>query len=85
MLNNFNLNKLIKFKYKINNMKTFLEVFLVAILTLGFVALILGLPLMWLWNWIMPELFYLNTITFWQAVGLNLLTGILFRSSYTKK
>ena len=31
-------------------MKTFLEVFLVAILTLGFVALILGLPLMWLWN-----------------------------------
>ena len=85
MLNNFNLNKLIKFKYKINNMKTFLEVFLVAILTLGFVALVLGLPLMWLWNWIMPELFYLNTITFWQAVGLNLLTGILFRSSYTKK
>ena len=85
MLNNFNLNKLIKFKYKINNMKTFLEVFLVAILTLGFVALILGLPLMWLWNWIMPELFYLNIITFWQAVGLNLLTGILFRSSYTKK
>jgi hypothetical protein len=66
-------------------MKTFLEVFLVAILTLGFVALVLGLPLMWLWNWIMPELFYLNTITFWQAVGLNLLTGILFRSSYTKK
>ena len=66
-------------------MKTFLEVFLVAVVTLGFVALILGLPLMWLWNWIMPELFYLDTITFWQAVGLNLLTGILFRSNYTKK
>jgi hypothetical protein len=66
-------------------MKTFLEVFLVAVVTLGFVALILGLPLMWLWNWIMPELFYLDTITFWQAVGLNLLTGILFRSNYNTK
>jgi hypothetical protein len=66
-------------------MKTFLEVFLAAVVTLGFVALILGLPLMWLWNWIMPELFYLDTITFWQAVGLNLLTGILFRSNYNTK
>ena len=65
-------------------MKTFLEVFLVAAVTLGFVALVLGLPLMWLWNWLIPEIFYLDTITFWQAVGLNLLTGILFRSTTTK-
>jgi hypothetical protein len=62
-------------------MKTFLEVFLVMVVTLGFVALILGLPLMLLWNWIMPELFYWEPITFWQAVGINLLTGILFRTN----
>ena len=62
-------------------MKTFLEVFLVMVVTLGFVALILGLPLMLIWNWIMPELFYWEPITFWQAVGINLLTGILFRTN----
>ena len=67
-------------------MKTFLEVFLVAVVTLGFVALILGLPVMWLWNWIMPDVFYfVEKVTFWQAVGLNLLTGILFRSNYNTK
>lgn len=66
-------------------MKTFLEGFLIAVITLVFITLILGLPLMWLWNWIMPELFYLDTITFWQALGLNALATILFKSNYTKK
>jgi hypothetical protein len=66
-------------------MKTFLEVILVAVVTLGFIALILGLPVMWLWNWLMPSIFNLPTITFIQAIGLNLLTSILFKSYNTKK
>lgn len=41
-------------------------------------ALVLGLPLMALWNWLMPTLFGLTKITFWQAIGLNILAGILF-------
>ena len=41
-------------------------------------ALVLGLPLMALWNWLMPMLFGLTKITFWQAIGLNILAGILF-------
>jgi len=45
------------------------------------IAAILGFPLMWLWNWLMPVLFKLPEITFWQAVGLNVLSGILFKSS----
>ena len=44
-------------------------------------ALLLGLPLMLLWNWLMPVIFGLKTITFWQAVGLNFFTAILFKSS----
>lgn len=44
-------------------------------------ALVLGLPLMVLWNWLMPTLFGLTKITFWQAIGLNILTGILFGRS----
>ena len=48
-------------------------------------ALLMGLPLMAFWNWLMPTIFGLHTITFWQAVGLNALCSILFKSSSTSK
>ena len=48
--------------------------------TLVLIAIILGLPLMLLWNWLMPVIFGLKFITFWQAVGLNVLSGIIFKS-----
>jgi hypothetical protein len=35
--------------------------------------------MMWLWNWLVPELFSGPVITFWQSAGLLLLTRILFR------
>jgi hypothetical protein len=38
----------------------------------------LGLAVMLLWNWLMPEIFALRTITFWQALGLFVLAKILF-------
>ncbi len=31
-----------------------------------------------LWNWLMPVIFGLSTITFWQAIGLFGLSRILF-------
>lgn len=49
----------------------------------GFIALyavILALPTMLLWNWVMPPVFGLGTIGFFHALGLNLLCGVLFRS-----
>lgn len=52
---------------------------------LGIVALLLGAPLMILWNWLMPIIFGLPTIGFWQAVGLNFLASILFNKTTTKK
>lgn len=42
------------------------------------VALIIGLPIKWLWNWIMPKLFGLPEISFWMALGIALLVSILF-------
>ena len=45
------------------------------------VVIIFSLPVMWLWNWLMPEIFGLTEITFWQSVGLLILSGILFRST----
>ena len=35
-------------------------------------------PLMLLWNWLMPELFSLKMIDIWQALGILILSGILF-------
>jgi hypothetical protein len=43
------------------------------------VVLLFGGPLMILWNWIMPAVFNLPTITFWQACGLQLLSTLLIK------
>jgi len=43
-------------------------------------ALLLGFVVMWLWNWLMPDIFGLTKITFWQAWGLVVLAHILFKS-----
>jgi Ca2+/H+ antiporter, TMEM165/GDT1 family len=42
------------------------------------VAALLGFVIMWLWNWLMPSLFGLHTIGYWQAVGLFFLSKLLF-------
>lgn len=57
---------------------------IVGVLAVLFViSLILSLPVMWLWNWLMPELFALKEITLLQAWGLSLLTSLLFKSHTT--
>jgi hypothetical protein len=42
------------------------------------VAAVLSFVVMSLWNWLMPALFGLHGIGFWQALGLLLLSKILF-------
>lgn len=49
----------------------FIPLFLMAV-----VALLGGL-VMWLWNWLMPNIFSLPELTFWQAVGLLVLCRLL--------
>jgi hypothetical protein len=44
-------------------------------------SIICAVPTMLLWNWLMPTIFGLTKISFWQAFGLDLLCGILFKSS----
>lgn len=37
---------------------------------------------MWLWNALMPDIFGLTTITYWQALGLMMLsTCFIYRGS----
>lgn len=49
------------------------------------IAFLLTLPVMLLWNWLMPVIFGLTKLTFWQALGLNLLSGFLFKNSTSTK
>jgi hypothetical protein len=41
-------------------------------------ATVVGFVVMGLWNALMPQLFGLRAITFWQALGLLLLAKLLF-------
>ena len=65
-------------------MNNTIQTILTAILIVAVTAIILGLPLMWLWNWLMPTIFGLSEITFWQACGLQLLATILFKPTSLK-
>jgi|SRR5271165_5261061 len=55
--------------------------FLRGLMFLPFALLFLaafGYVVMSLWNWLMPALFGWHFITFWQALGLLILSKILF-------
>jgi hypothetical protein len=44
-------------------------------------CLLFGLPLQILWNILMPTIFNLPYISFWQACGLQLMAALLFKSN----
>jgi hypothetical protein len=48
----------------------------------AFLALF-GAVTMWLWNWLMPGIFKLPAIGFWQAVGILILSQILFKGCHS--
>lgn len=54
---------------------------LFSIIAIAVLALIFALPVMLLWNWLLPSIFGLCTIGYWKAFGILVLTGFLFRSS----
>mgnify|MGYP001045989010 CR=1 FL=1 len=66
---------------KNNNMKELITAFILATFMLLFISVLITLPFMLLWNWLMPIIFGLTKITFWQSLGLLILSGMLFRTS----
>ncbi len=46
-------------------------------IVVGLIALA-GFVVMEMWNWLMPAIFGLGVITFWQALGIIILSKILF-------
>ena len=51
------------------------------LIVIGIAAIgVLGFVVMSLWNWLMPAVFGLHTIGFWQALGLWFLSALFFGS-----
>ena len=46
--------------------------------------LILTVPAMWLWNYLMPNIFNLPTLTFWQVFGLEILASFFTSSTHVR-
>jgi len=62
-----------------NNFVENLSLFCGAILFTVIVCVVIALPTMWLWNWLMPTIFGLIKINFWQALGINLISALLIK------
>jgi len=45
------------------------------------VSIVTAVLTYFLWNWLMPDIFELKVITFWQAWGINFLAGLLFKDT----
>ena len=62
-----------------------IEAILLVIGLLILSALLLAIPTMLLWNALLPHLFNIPAITIYEAVGINILSGILFKSNVNIK
>lgn len=67
------------FNIFLNGEKTL--VIIVLILILIVFIMIKGWFIACLWNWLMPTIFGLTTITSWQGVGIFVLCNMLFKST----
>ena len=47
-------------------------------IAISLLALLFGYVVMLLWNWLIPSIFGLGVISFWQAVGIVILAKLLF-------
>ena len=62
-----------------------IEALLIVVGLLILSAILLAIPTMLLWNALLPHLFNTPSITLYEAVGINILSGILFKSNVNIK
>jgi hypothetical protein len=68
-------------KKNVDKMPNWLKYTLYTILGIAgaiLLGLLFGNLIKWLWNWLLPSLFNLRTIGFWEGLGLFALAKILF-------
>lgn len=62
-----------------------LGIFLLGIVVVAINCIIVAVPVYYLWNWLMPELFRMPVITIWQSIGLVILCSLLFKNEGSSK
>ncbi len=66
----------------------YIAAFAFVIGTVVVIGALLAVPVMWLWNGVMPNLFaagVVKQIDFWNAWGLLILCGLLFKTSVSSE
>lgn len=70
-------------------MTNFISAVMATILTLLLYAVLTAFPVMLLWNYcLVPAMPFIKVVTFWQALGIKILFGLLFhvtQKTETKK
>ena len=56
-----------------------------ALVMYTFVSVVLSIPVLLLWNWLMPTIFGITKITLGRAWGISLLCGLLFGQNSNEK
>lgn len=65
-----------------NKLSETIGLFFIGLTAISLIALLMAFPTMWLWNTCLePAVDGVNSISFWQALGLNFLFSILFKSN----
>lgn len=65
-------------------LKTIIIEFVIGFIVVIGIGLLYGILVFYLWNWLMPIIFGLTKITFFQAIGVTLLSSFLFKSTNSK-
>ena len=64
--------------YEAESVLSFTALSVLAIIMMVLWSLVLAWPFQLLWNWLLPAIFGLGKITFFQAFGLKLLLALVF-------
>ena len=64
-------------------MKEFILVVFLTITCLMIEVLLYSIPVYYLWNWLMQDLFNIKEITFMQSIGICFLSESLFKSNFS--
>lgn len=67
------------------NLITKVLIIVSALAMYAFVSVVLSIPVLLLWNWLVPTIFGITKITLGQAWGISLLCGLLFGQDSSEK
>tara|TARA_R110001583_G_scaffold146036_1_gene298049 strand:+ start:1040 stop:1429 length:390 start_codon:yes stop_codon:yes gene_type:complete len=71
------MSNFFKHKFRTKSLGEIIGIIIFGIIAAIGLAILFGFVIMWLWNWLMPEIFGLTTLTYWQAIGVFILFKIL--------